>query len=377
MSFLLTYNIKTLFNSRFRFRPVLCLLFLCTMSPAGNGQDSNLTRSLIFSGYAEIYYTYDPGRPENHTRPFFFYSFNRHNELNLNLGLIKASYGSGNVRSDLAFMAGTYAQYNLAAEPGLLQNIFQADIGIKISNRKNLWVDAGIMPSHIGFESAIGKDCWNLTRSILADNTPYYETGIKIGFTSENEKLYAAAMYLNGWQRIHRIDGNQTPAFGTQLLYKPNARAILNWSTFIGNEQPDSLMQWRYFNNFYGQFQLGKKLALTAGFDAGMQQEYKGSSSYYIWYSPVLIIQYTVRDKIKIGMRGEYYMDEDGVIILTGTPNGFQTSGYSMNVDYSPFPNFVLRAEVRGLNSKDKIFLAMGQPSYKNYFFTASLAISF
>lgn len=60
------------------------------------------------------------------------------------------------------------------------------------------------MPSHIGFESAIGKDCWNLTRSILADNSPYYETGIKLGYTSKNEKLYLAGMYLNGWQRIQK-----------------------------------------------------------------------------------------------------------------------------------------------------------------------------
>ena len=141
-------------------------------------------------------------------------------KVNLNLGFVKANYTTEKVRGNFALMGGTYAQYNLAAEQGLLKNIFEANIGVKISNKKNIWIDAGIMPSHIGFESAIGKDCWNLTRSILAENSPYYESGIKLSYTSTNEKLYLAAMYLNGWQRIQRVIGNQSPAFGTQLIYK-------------------------------------------------------------------------------------------------------------------------------------------------------------
>ena len=177
---------------------------------------------LTFSGYAETYYSFDFGNPENHERQFFFYSYNKHNEVNLNLGFAKVNYAKENIRGNFALMAGTYAQYNLAAEQDLLQNVFEANIGVKISSKHNLWIDAGVMPSHIGFESAIGKDCQTLTRSILADNSPYYEAGVKIGYTSSSEKWYLAAMYLNGWQRIQKIDGNQTPAFGTQVTYKPS-----------------------------------------------------------------------------------------------------------------------------------------------------------
>jgi len=140
------------------------------------------------------------------------------------------------------------------------------------------------MPSHIGFESAIGRDCWNLTRSMLADNSPYYESGIKLGYTSKNEKLYLAALYLNGWQRIQRMPGNQTPSFGTQLTYKPISKILLNWSTYAGNEQPDSLMAWRYFNNIYGQFQITQKFGIIAGFDLGLQQIKKDIGAYYNWY---------------------------------------------------------------------------------------------
>ena len=233
------------------------------------------------------------------------------------------NYAKNNVRGNLAIMAGTYAEYNLALEQDLMKNVFEANVGVKISSKYNLWVDAGIMPSHIGFESAIGKDCPTLTRSILADNSPYYEAGVKIGYTSSTEKWYLAAMYLNGWQRIQKIDGNQTPAFGTQITYKPSAKMTLNWSTYAGNEQPNIDRKWRYFHNLYGQFKVTEKTNLTAGFDIGSQQSNNKSEQYDTWFSPILILQHKPSDKIQLAVSGEYYYDEKEVIIASGTPNGF------------------------------------------------------
>ncbi len=341
-------------------------------------QDTTAVPSpLTFSGYVETYYSYDFGNPDNHARPGFFYSHNRHNEANLNLGMVKANYTKTNVRANLALMAGTYTNANLATEPGTLKNVFEANVGVKVSKNHNLWIDAGIMPSHIGFESAIGKDCPTLTRSILADNSPYYETGVKIGFTSKSEKWYLAAMYLNGWQRIQKIDGNHTPAFGTQITYKPNSKTVLNWSTYAGNEQPDTIRKWRYFNNFYGQFKVSEKVNLTAGFDIGAQQSVNGSSDYDIWYAPIFIAQYKPITKIQLAARAEYYQDKQGVIIATGTPNGFKTYGFSANFDYLPADNVMFRIEARTLNSKDDIFLRDTTPTNNNVFLTTALAISF
>ena len=332
---------------------------------------------LTFSGYLETYYSYDFGNPDNHLRPGFVYSHNKHNELNLNLGLVKVNYAKDIVRANFALMAGTYAQYNMAAEEDLMKNVFEANVGVKVSKTANLWVDAGIMPSHIGFESAIGKDCQNLTRSILADNSPYYEAGVKIGYTSPSEKWYLAALYLNGWQRIQKIEGNQTPAFGTQVTYKPSGKTTLNWSTYVGNEQPDVDRKWRYFNNFYGQFKISDKTNLTAGFDIGSQQSANQSDKYDTWFSPVLILQYKPTAKIQLAARGEYYDDEKGVIIASGAPNGFKTYGFSANFDYLVSDNVLFRIEARNLSSKDKVFLKNGNPTDTNTFLTTSLAISF
>lgn len=332
---------------------------------------------LSISGYIETYYSYDFANPSDHNRPGFVYSHNRHNEVNLNLGFIKAAYATDKVRANLALMTGTYANANLAAEPGVLQNIFEANAGVKISKKKNLWVDAGIFASHIGFESAIGKDCWNLTRSILADNSPYYESGVKVSYTSDNEKWFLSGLILNGWQRIQRVNGNNTPAFGHQLTFKPNSKVTLNSSSFVGSDTPDSTRQMRYFHNFYGQFQLTEKFGMILGFDIGAQQKTKNSNKYNSWYSPVLIVKYAPTEKISIAARGEYYSDANGVIISTGTINGFQTYGYSLNLDYQIMNNVVWRIEGRGFTSKDKIFTLNDNPSSQNYFLTTALAISF
>lgn len=340
-------------------------------------QDSLTKNPIIISGYVEAYYSYDFANPINHTRPNFFYSYNRDNEVNLNIGVIKVTYSDDKVRGNLGFMTGTYAQYNLASEPVALRNIFEANAGFKLIKKHNLWLDAGILPSHIGFESTLGKDCWNLTRSILADNSPYYEAGVKLGYTNPNNKLYLSLMYLNGWQRIQKIPGNQTPAFGSQVTFKPKSTIAFNWSSYVGNEKPDSLAQWRYFNNLYALFQLSSSFAITAGFDIGMQQSRKHSVAYNIWFSPIIIMQYQLTDRSKIAARAEYYDDEKGVIIPTNTKNGFKTFGYSINLDYSLRKNMLWRIEGRSLHSKDPVFLNGTGLSYYNNFISTSLSLSF
>jgi hypothetical protein len=343
-----------------------------------NAQDSSKQSAFSISGYAEAYYSYDFNKPDNHTRSTFIYSHNRTNEVNLNLGFMKAAYNTSRLRSNLALGTGTYLNANLSAEPGVLRNIYEANIGIKISKHNNIWIDAGILPSHIGFESAIGKDCWNLTRSMLAENSPYFESGVKLSFISKNEKWFLSALLLNGWQRIQRVDGNNTPAFGTQITYKPNARIALNSSSFIGNDKPDSVRQIRYFHNLYGIFQLTDKFGVIVGFDGGMEQQSKHSKKMNVWYSPVVIIKLNTSSKTSIAARAEYYNDQKGVIIATNTPNGFKTWSFSANFDYYILPSAIWRVEARTFSSKDDIFLkSKGNAVSNNTFITTALAVSF
>ncbi|WP_031301814.1 porin [Sphingobacterium paucimobilis] len=318
-------------------------MFCCSLSMA---QDN---REMRIGGYAEIYYQHDFAAAKSNQRPNFIYSHNRNNEVSLNLGMVKVSYRSEGVRADLALGVGSYMSANYAAEPGVLKNIYEGHIGVRLSKAHELWLDLGVLPSHIGAESAEGVNCPTLTRSIMAENSPYFETGAKLSYQTRNEKWQMALLALNGWQRIQRIDGNTTPAFGHQLIYRPSDRLILNSSSFVGNDQPDSTRQMRYFHNLYGQYQWSEKINFTAGFDVGAQQESKGSNTYYQWYTGALIVQYKFHDKMAIAGRTEYYKDRHGVIISTEDSKGMESFGTSVNVDYQILPNLVWRTEVKDL----------------------------
>jgi hypothetical protein len=332
---------------------------------------------LTFSGYAEAYYSYDFNEPTDNNRPFFLYSHNRHNEFNVNLAFVKGSYNTDRTRANIAIAVGTYMNANYAAEPGVLKNIYEANVGVKVSKNKNLWLDVGVLPSHIGFESAHSPSCWALTRSMVAENSPYFESGARLGYTSDNGKFSLSALALNGWQRITRVNGNSLMSWGTQIFIKPSDRISFNYSTFLGTDKPDSMRLWRIYHNVYAILQFSEKIGLTAGFDIGTEQKTKGSSDKNTWYTPVGILRFTPNDQWAIAVRGEYFSDENGVIIATGTPNGFKTSGFSVNVDKKFGENLLWRIEFRSMNSKDEIFVKEETPQKTNNAITTSLALSF
>ncbi|HXA01002.1 MAG TPA: porin [Cytophagaceae bacterium] len=364
--------------------PVSILLSLSLYSQS----DSSKTSSITVWGYVDAYYAYNFNQPPSRVigqmvnRNSHVYSHNRHNEFNVNNGILGIKYSKDKVRGAFALHSGTYVVSNYFAEPDVFKNIYEAYAGYQIS--KKTWVDAGIFASHIGFESAISFDCQTLSRSMMADNTPYFETGIKITHEVTN-KLILTGLVLNGWQNI--IDHNKNKALGTQIQYKPSGKILINWSTFYGKEagayentsgivNTDSLSTRRFFNNFYVQANLNEKLSMTADFDIGFQEKRSGSS-HYTWYSPNLILKYAIVDQLAVSGRAEYYSDKNGVIINSGTPNGFQTFASSLNFDFK-FTNYVLwRIEGKILNSKDKVYVNESKSSNKSTLVLSSLAIKF
>jgi len=356
------------------------LLFLLLSQLTINASSIDSAKTIELTGYMEVYYSYDFGQPDNQLRPSFFYSYNVHDALNLNIGYVKASLNKTQFRSNLAFMGGTYSTYNLAHEKGFLKNILEANIGFKISKKHKLWLDAGVLPSHIGFESAIGKDCWNLTRSILADNSPYFESGLKLGYTSKNDSFNFNLLVLNGWQKIGFNNSVPSFALGTQINYKKNNRTTLNWSTFLGHTGTDSLKRLRCFNNFYTQYQLNKKLGFIFGLDYGIQQKkdnLNNMNGIKVWYAPIVIAQLRLNEKIKVATRFEYYVDKQQVIILTPNNMAFQTYGTSLNFDFQISQSTSWRLEARTLYSQEALFLKHLKPTNSNYFITSSLSVAF
>ncbi len=121
-------------------------------------------------------------------------------------------YSSSRIRARFVPGFSTYVNSNYASEKGTLKNIIEGSIGVKISKKKNIWIDAGIFGSPYTNESAISKDHLAYTRSMAAENVPYYLAGVKLGLPIA-PKLNAYVYILNGWQRIE--DPNNKMSVGT------------------------------------------------------------------------------------------------------------------------------------------------------------------
>ncbi|MBG8556114.1 porin [Hymenobacter guriensis] len=340
------------------------------------------TNPLTFYGFADAYYGYDFNNDNTQDRPGFLYSHDRQNEFTLNNAILGMRYQDDNVRGAIGLHSGSYVTANYAAEDQVFKHIYEAYAGFRPFQKA--WLDVGIFGSHIGFESAISKDNWTLTRSLMAENSPYYQAGARLTY-EVGLTLTLTGLVLDGWQNLR--DNNQAKALGTQIQWKPTEKLLINSSTFYGQEQPqDTTARRRYFHNFYASYTATDRLSLALVFDVGKQQAHRpaGTSGekYDTWHTGAAYVRYKLADKWTTALRGEYYKAERGVIIgsyspAVGNPNAFIRGG-SLGLDYAPTGNVLVRLEGRVLTAADKVFVETGGNTRSTYTnLTSSIAISF
>ena len=321
--------------------------------------------------YAEPYYAYDFNNPSSKNIPYLF-NYSRQNEFSLNLAVIDLDYQSPNVRSSLGIQTGSYAIADYSAEPSLYKNIYQAFAGVQIV--PNLWLDAGVFQAHFGIETALGKDQWTLTRSLCSENTPYFETGLRASYIPSGPFSFTFFV-LNGWQNI--VDSNSNKALGTQIQYTIADHLTLNSSTFFGNEKPDSARQWRFYHDFFAIWNVTESFDLSGLFDVGWEQKAPSSNQYNDWYTFALIGHFKLSPMFAASARVEQFTDPKSVLVVTGTPNGYQVLGYSVNLDYIVSPHATFRIEAKHYTSMDAIFIQNGTAVSGSTILTSSLAVSF
>ncbi len=325
--------------------------------------------------FAEAFYAYDFSKPQKNQRQVFFYNYNRHNDFNINLACLRLNWDNPNYKIFIGVQAGTYSYDNYIKKPYFIKHINRAYCSFRLSKNNRWWIDMGVMDSYIGFESAVSFDNYNLTRSLIADNSPYYVSGAKLNYI-KNEKLNIAFLLLNGWQNILKPTNRLTPAYGTQIQYKNNNQ-IWNLSSYAGDEYLDSINCTRIFNNFYIHGAKNKNTNFILGFDLGMQQNPIKRSKYDVWYGGSLIIRQKFHQVLYGAIRCEIYKDEQKVIIKElSKPVDMQA--LSVNLDFCPSINIMLRIEYRILHDINNTFLnASANPTNINQCITTSFSIRF
>ncbi len=335
---------------------LLILVFGSNTVFAGIVGSDSILANLKLSSYFESYYTYD-FRNANSDKLRGIVNHHKNNEIAINLALLRANYVSNKYRANLGVMIGTYADKNYTGPDAAYKYIYESSVGIKLTKKYNLWFDVGIMPSHIGIESAVGIDNWTLTRSLQAEASPYYEAGARIAYTTKNGKLYVSVLALNGWQVIAK-QSNYPLSLGTQVQYKPNSKILINSSSYIGNNNSYSAtyVRPRYFHNLYTQIQWNEKFSTVVGFDIGAEEIWNRADYFNIWYSPIFMARYKPSIKQSIAFRAEYLDDRMKNVFSTNNVNGFWGTGFSINYDLSISEFAIFRIEGKLFSNKEAIF---------------------
>lgn len=313
-----------------------------------------------FAAFIDGYVAWDGGRPRSIDRRFSTQPA-RHNEFNINLALVEASLKGERIRGRVALQAGTSVQSNYAGEPQvgavsggtLSRHLQEAVVGVAVT--PTLWIDGGVYASYIGLEGWISRDNATYSRSLIADYTPYYLSGVKATW-QVTPQLSAQLHLVNGWQNISET--NSDKALGARLDWQAHRDWLLVWDVFVGNEQPDSLPdRLRVLNQVAIKHTRGP-WELSAVLDGGRQS--RGSAGSDWWTGSSVIVRRLVGERTALVLRGEHLYDRGQVLVVTGTPDGFRTTGASVGVDFRPDARLLWRSELRGYRSGDAIWPRAG-----------------
>jgi hypothetical protein len=331
-------------------------------------QEPDTTVHVTFGAFVDGYYAYDFNRPEGHDRAFTTQA-QRHDEFGLNLAHVEARYQSPRARARLALQAGTSVQANYAAEPdsiagfqNLLPYLQEAYAGVAVT--PTLWVDAGIFFSHVGGESWISADNPTYTRSLPAEFSPYYETGVRATWQAR-PSLAVTAVVVNGWQNISENNGDK--AGGLRLEWTAAPTATLWYSNFVGREASAATgnQSIRFFNDFGARIAPSARVLLIPTLDIGTQ----GGDT---WYGASLVGRYAITPTVAVNGRVERYDDRHGVLAP-----GLRVSGASLGIDVARGPA-LWRTELRGLFGADgEIFPSHDGAETSDVAAVTSLAIRF
>jgi hypothetical protein len=302
---------------------------------------------LSLEGYVDVYYSYAFSHPVGGGRPYVV-NYSRDNEINLDLAYISLKYNADRLRATFTPGYGTYMNANYTAERQTLQNILEAYVGIRLFKNKDIWLDGGVFSSPYTNETVYSFDQLTYTRSLGAENTPYYLTGAKL--TVPFGSKWTGYFYLlNGWQVIQ--SQHDPLDYGTQLEFKPTSAWDINFNTYIGNESSvtNPGYRTRYFGDLYATYNPTDKWNFSADAYTGWQRRLEENvMETRNWWNANVCARYLFLPGNSISVRLEHFDDRYEVLAkpVTNAP-GFRLGGASLGYNLNITNDALLRFESR------------------------------
>lgn len=314
------------------------LFSLFLLSFASNLYSAN--EKFFLTGYVDTYYTSD-----NLDKEFpLFSSINHQREkFSLNIAYLLFQYKDDNYRLKLGLQEGDIPKNIYFEEP---KNIQQANIGVRLAD--GLWLDAGIMSTHIGGEITHPRMNYFSTHSAITFFEPTYQAGVKLSYNF-NDNWYADLQLINGNHLFG--DNNEQKTLAYTLGYESDYFSAF-YAGMAGNEEPGGAEpQMHTYHNLFCRVKLTDNLELKAQTDFASKERTEAlkklTKDDIAWFLGAFIqSQYKFNEKFSVSARYSFYSDAEGTYNLN-------VEGYdiSLATEYKPIENSYIRLESRFLKN--------------------------
>jgi len=307
------------------------------------------TAGLTVNVLLDLYYAADYHAPDGGNRQAFIVNHARQNAFAVNVAGLDAAYTGARLRGRVTLGVGTYFDDTYAAEPAGLRMLYEASAGIRLHRTRAVWLDLGVLPSPYGYEGALAIDQLTLTRSLSAEQVPYYLAGARLSLPL-GPRWELRLWLVNGWQVIAETDGAK--ALGTQLSFRPKPAVLLNWSTFVGSARTPTRPELglRVYHDLYAHWRVHDRLELLGVVDVGLQWV-DGHPQPWVWGVTNAIARWALGPRLGEGWalagRVEAFADPGRAVVSTAAPP--RVGGASLGVEYAPMAGLLLRLEHRSL----------------------------
>ena len=319
-----------------------------------------------------------------------FRAFDAAEGFSLNWAGVNASYAADPIGGTIGLRIGPGAVlYNTGQDNAYgLTLVKQAYATWKPADK--LTLDFGKWDQPYGSEVADSQLNMNYTRSVLFwFMQPLFFTGLRVDYAASDQfdfKVFAA----NGWNNT--IDNNRGKTFGVQAMIKPMDQLVLYLGYVGGPEQqdytipgggmalvgnvPDANSHFRHMVDFVADFNPTSALRFLLNADYRTEDSVPtpGTTDTHTEsaFGGNLVVRYAFTDSFSGSLRGEYYHDEHGDTLGTGTKTDIEDG--TLTLMYGVGNHLAFMFDARYDHANNSIFQKDASDSNDSQF-TATLGI--
>jgi len=175
-------------------------------------------------------------------------------------------------------------------------------------------IEAGKMPTHIGYELMKAKDNWNYSRSFLyAYGIPIWHTGFHVNYDWMPERFSSGFYLYQGWNTIFKT--TDSFSYGAQLKWTPNESTAVFYNYIGGPNTVGDNADWRQLHELIFSWLSNQKLSFAVDFIYGNQKKVLGTAPNLTnaeWGAVNLGMKWQMSPEAYLAPRLELYRDVEG-----------------------------------------------------------------